>query len=115
VSDSDFKTLTSAVGWAHVLWPIAFSLVATVLVRTRVRSIPGYFTIAALACFGLNTFSSLVTWSWRFDFEPKTPSDQIALLVVSRGVTVLVLSAVLSVPVLYWLHRLMRRISGGDT
>ena len=115
MSDSDFKLLTSVVGWAHWLLPITLSLAATLLVRTRVRSLLGYLAFAALTCFGLYTFASMISWPWRFDYEPETPSDQIALLVVSRGVVVLALSAILSVPMLYWLHRLMRKTSGGDT
>lgn len=109
MSDSDFKLLTSVVGWAHYLLPITFSLVATLLVRTRVRSVLGYLAFAALTCFGLYTLASLISLPWRFDFEPKTLPDQIALIVVSRGVVVLGLSAILSVPMLYWLQRLMRK------
>jgi hypothetical protein len=57
----------------------------------------------------------MLSFNWQLNFSPQDQSDEIALAVVSHGTAVLVLTALLSLPMLYWLHALMRRRRAGDT
>lgn len=109
VSESDFKALTNAVLWAAWLWPPIAIGVAGILLRSRLRSAVVFVTFGVLASFGVYWLVGALSLGARVNYLAKSVDDQIMLAVVGFALATLIVSVAISLPLLYWLYRALRK------
>jgi hypothetical protein len=120
-SEADTASLLSHVRAEHVLallellWPLALTAGLALLRWKRLRSKAGFLVLGALGCFGLQAFLARLTrylfWTY---FAPLEPNSYSAALHFTDPIAIIVMSVLLSVPLLLWLTALLG-IAPGDT
>ena len=119
-SEAGTESLLSHVRAEHILalvallWPFALTAGLTLLRWTRLRSKAGFLVLGVLGCFGLQAFLARLTryvfWTYIAPLEPQSYS---ALLHFTDPIVIILISVVLSVPLLVWLAALLG-IAQGD-
>jgi hypothetical protein len=91
-----------------LLWPVVLTVCVGLLRWKRLQSKAGFFVLGALGCFGLQAFlarlARYVVWTYFAPMETRTFSTAVH---VSDPIVIIVVSAVLSVPLLIWLTALV--------
>ena len=119
-SEAGTESLMSHVRAEHVLalvgllWPFALTAGLALLRWKRLRSRAGFLVVGVLGCFGLQAFLARLTryvfWTYLASLEPHSYS---AALHFTDPIVIIVMSVVLSVPLLLWLTALLG-IAQGD-
>ncbi len=113
-ADPGSESLLSHVRAEHILalvallWPIALTAGMAALRWTRLRSQAGFLVLGVLGCFGLQAFlarlSRYVFWTY---VAPLEPHSYPLALHFTDPIVIIVMSVVLSVPLLIWLGALL--------
>ena len=91
-----------------LVWPFVLTVCIGLLRWKRLQSRVGFFVLGVLGCFGLQAFLARLARYvvWTFFAPMETRSFSIAVH-VSDPIVIIVVSAVLSVPLLIWLTALV--------
>jgi len=119
-SEAGTESLMSHVRAEHVLalvgllWPFALTAGLALLRWKRLRSRAGFLVVGVLGCFGLQAFLARLTryvfWTYLASLEPHSYSGALHF---TDPIVIIVMSVVLSVPLLLWLTALLG-IAQGD-
>jgi hypothetical protein len=113
-SEAGTESLLSHVRVEHVLdlvgllWPFVVTAGLALRRWRRLRSRAGFMVLGVLGCFGLQAFLARLTryvfWTYVAPLEPNSYS---AALHFTDPIVIIVMSVVLSVPLLLWLTALL--------
>lgn len=113
-ADPGSESLLSHVRMEHILavvallWPFALTAGMALLRWRRLRSRAGFLVLGVLGCFGLQAFLARLTryvfWTYVAPLEPHSYS---IALHFTDPIVIIVMSVVLSVPLLVWLAALL--------
>ena len=118
-SEAGTESLLSHVRAEHIvalvalLWPFALTVGLALWRWTRLRSGAGFLVVGVLGCFGLQAFLARLTryvfWTYVAALEPRSYS---VALHFTDPIVIIVMSVVLSVPLLVWLTALLGKPQG---